>query len=387
MRFRNFSIILLLCSSVTSMTSALIAPALPSMAQSFSDAGVDNAEILAKLFLSVHPLFLGIFAPICGILVDQWGRKKVLLLSLAIFSLAGFVPYVLNSLYIILISRAILGIGLGGITVSVTALIGDNFSKENLSRFSGYQAGAIAASSAAFYILGGVLASFSWRIPFLLYLSPVILIIPVLFIQRFAKLHSENAQDCIEDTKVNHFALYTLYLLTFIGMIFSFTYAVQFPFFLKEIDVDEKMIGIANAAMVIFSFFTAITYGRTKNYLSFIQIFSLFFVISGFGFIVISFSTNVIMAMFGSCLFGIGYGLFLPNANVWLNSVVSSKIRGRYAGFLTASLLLGQLCAPLISQVTIELFDYKVLFLVFGVLAILNAMGMLVLSQRLKQSD
>jgi hypothetical protein len=45
-----------------------------------------------------------------------------------------------------------------------------------------------------------------------------------------------------------------------------------------------------------------------------------------------------------------GFGLLMPNLNVWLSSVTPEAMRGRAFGGLTTCLFLGQFASPFASQ-------------------------------------
>ncbi|MEE9592610.1 MAG: MFS transporter, partial [Thermoplasmata archaeon] len=101
-RLRNAT--LLAGSSVAVLPVAALAPALPALAVAFQDT--PNAELLVRLTLTLPALLIAIGAPIAGLLLDRWGRRPVIILSLIGFGLAGTSGFFLNSLEAILVSRA-----------------------------------------------------------------------------------------------------------------------------------------------------------------------------------------------------------------------------------------------------------------------------------------
>lgn len=103
---------LLLASTLTIMVDTAISPALPAIRSHF--IGVENADLLARLVLVLPSLFVAFGAPIIGALIDQIGRKSVLGVSTVLYGLAGGAGYLLNTLPILLVSRAMLGIGAAG---------------------------------------------------------------------------------------------------------------------------------------------------------------------------------------------------------------------------------------------------------------------------------
>ena len=102
--FRNT--VILLGSTMSVMAGASIAPALPEMTDYFSE--VENAEILVKIMLTIPSLFIALFSPVAGIILDKYGRRLPLLLSTILYGIAGTSGFYLDNLYLILLGRAIL---------------------------------------------------------------------------------------------------------------------------------------------------------------------------------------------------------------------------------------------------------------------------------------
>lgn len=78
---------LLLLAALTIMSGATISPALPAMTVHFADH--PNAALLVKLSLTIVGLAIAVSAPVGGLLVDRFGRRPVLLVSLLLYALGG----------------------------------------------------------------------------------------------------------------------------------------------------------------------------------------------------------------------------------------------------------------------------------------------------------
>ena len=138
---RNLTI--LLGGTLTVLAVATISPALPEMSRFFKD--VPNADFLVRLVLTIPGLSIAISAPFIGLLLDRWGRKPVLILSVLLYGLTGTSGYVLETLPAILIGRSLLGFAVAGIMIGFTTLIADYFSGEQRNKFMGYQGGVMGA--------------------------------------------------------------------------------------------------------------------------------------------------------------------------------------------------------------------------------------------------
>ena len=119
------------------MGGAAIAPALPLIAQAFPDA----PEYLISLIVTLPSLAIALTGIFIGALSDRIGKIKVLVASIAIFTIAGSSGYYLTSIYALLVGRFILGIGIAGITCTTSSLIPCYYEGVTRTRVLGYQAG------------------------------------------------------------------------------------------------------------------------------------------------------------------------------------------------------------------------------------------------------
>lgn len=107
------------------MSGATIAPALPGIHAHFS--GVENADLLVRLVLTIPAFFIALGAPVAGLVVDRMGCKPMLVGSTALYVVAGGAGYVLATLPGILTGRALLGIAVGAVLTGATTLIADYY--------------------------------------------------------------------------------------------------------------------------------------------------------------------------------------------------------------------------------------------------------------------
>ena len=97
---------ILFLSMLTMMAAAIIAPSLPDIALEFKQ--FPQVELLSKLILSIPALMIAMIAPFVGRYIDRFGRLKLLYVGLVIYAVSGTSAYVLNNLYLILLSRMLI---------------------------------------------------------------------------------------------------------------------------------------------------------------------------------------------------------------------------------------------------------------------------------------
>ena len=116
---------LLLASTLTIMSGAAVAPALPRISEAFSH--LEQVDLLTKLVLTIPGLFIAISSPFVGRIIDQYGRIRLFLFGIALYVLTGSAGFWLPDLTSILVSRALLGIAIAINITTATTLAGDYF--------------------------------------------------------------------------------------------------------------------------------------------------------------------------------------------------------------------------------------------------------------------
>ncbi len=364
---------LLIASTLTVMAGAIVAPALPQISKEFSD--VPGIDLLSRLVLTLPALFMGILAPFAGYLTDKAGRKKVLLFSLVLYAFAGTTGLYLNNLYHILAGRALLGIAVGALITSVITLIGDYFEGEERSRFMGLQAAFAGMGGLIFISLGGVLADINWRMPFLLYVASFIVWIMAV-ISVYEPFKDKNAEpDQIKGQKSTGSKvkitpiIWAVYAITFFSALIFYMIPTQMPFMLNAMEgISNTRIGFAIAFVNVASVSTSLNYSKVKRRMSYPAIMALVYLLVFTGFMIISQSGSYVMMIVGIVFSGLGFGLMMPNINLWLISLAPSAMRGQLVGYLNMSLFLGMFGSPIAIQPLLRLGD---LYNVFFILAIL----------------
>jgi EmrB/QacA subfamily drug resistance transporter len=139
----------------------ILASALPTIASRL--AGFEYLSWVVVAYL----LAATIAAPLYGHLGDRFGRKRMLLVALAVFTLASAGCAMAPTLLMLVIARAVQGLGGGGLMTLAQALIGEHVPPRDRGRFQGYFAGVFALASTSGPIFGAYLTEHvSWRAVF-----------------------------------------------------------------------------------------------------------------------------------------------------------------------------------------------------------------------------
>jgi EmrB/QacA subfamily drug resistance transporter len=139
----------------------ILATALPTIASSLG--GLEDLSWVVVSYL----LAATVAAPIYGHLGDRFGRRRMLLVALTLFTLASLGCAVAPTLVLLIIARAVQGLGGGGLMTLAQALIGEHVAPRERGRFAGYFATVFALASTSGPVLGAFLTEhLSWRAVF-----------------------------------------------------------------------------------------------------------------------------------------------------------------------------------------------------------------------------
>ena len=118
---------------------------------------------------SAYLLTQTVSIPLYGKLADQYGRKPVLLVGIAIFLVGSALCAAAGSMAALVLFRAVQGAGAGAIQATVQTIAGDLYAVEERGRIQARLSSVWATSALAGPVVGGVLADgLSWRWIFLL---------------------------------------------------------------------------------------------------------------------------------------------------------------------------------------------------------------------------
>ncbi|MEM8777307.1 MAG: MFS transporter [Cyanobacteria bacterium P01_G01_bin.49] len=347
---------LLLTSTLTVMSGATIAPSLPAMQVHFTDT--ENVEYLVRLVLTVPALFIAVGGLFSGQLVDRIGRKPLLISSSLLYGIAGSSGFILNSLGTILVSRALLGLSVAGIMTAVTTLIADYYTGQKRANFMGLQAAFMGLGGVIFLSVGGYIADLSWRFPFLIYLSAWVILIAIALTLYEPKRDISNpvknsldSPSSLTQPNMPIVVLTMIYSIALFYMLAFYLIPVQLPFYLQTLSNSSATAsGLAIAASTLASAIASLRYGFVKERLGFVSIVVTAFAVAAVGYLIIGIADGYKIVLLGLIISGLGFGLLMPNLNVWLSSIIPDVMRGRALGGLTTFFFLGQFLSPIVSQ-------------------------------------
>jgi EmrB/QacA subfamily drug resistance transporter len=149
---------LLLTMFMAAMEMTVVSTAMPTVVAELGGAGH-----YAWVF-SAYMLTSTVTVPVYGKLADLYGRKPVLLASMALFLLGSMASGQARSMTQLIVFRAVQGLGAGGMQPMALTVIGDIFDIEERARMQGLFGAVWAIAGLVGPLLGGIIvATLSWR--------------------------------------------------------------------------------------------------------------------------------------------------------------------------------------------------------------------------------
>jgi EmrB/QacA subfamily drug resistance transporter len=156
----NTKILLLLLIGVFmgSLDIGIVGPAFPAIQTYF---GV-NERLLSWVF-TIYILFFMIGTPLMAKLSDIYGRKTIYMVNILLFGVGSILTVTAISFDMLLLGRAIQGVGAGGIFPVANAFIGDIFPPEKRGGALGILSSVWGLSGVLGPVLGALLLIYTWQ--------------------------------------------------------------------------------------------------------------------------------------------------------------------------------------------------------------------------------
>ncbi|WP_232837278.1 MFS transporter [Lentzea terrae] len=330
---RTARAVVLAAATLTIMAAAIIAPSLPAMGEVYGEG------VLVRLALTITSLAIAISAPVAGLVADRVGRKPLLVTSLVTYAVAGTAGYFVAGLPVLLGTRTLLGLAVGGVMTSVSALITDWFDGQERGRFLGLQQAFASLGGVVFLPLAGVLAGVDWRLPFWLYsVAAAIAVLAVIGLKNEPRTVQQPSKTAFPAKAVG------IYLLALLATLVFYMAPTQLPFLLRDLGAGPAVIGVVVAGSTLTSVVGALVFPKLPKG----RITGASIALLGLGWLLIGYGSTIALVTAGLLVGGFGVGLVVPNLNLQLANAAGPAQRGRVLSGLVAGIFLGQFLSPLV---------------------------------------
>ncbi len=347
-------------AALTSLPGLAVSPIMGDLSKIFKSVSELEIQMLTSLpSLLIIPSML-----LTGKLAERLGYTKVLFVGLMLFFVSGVLYLFSNNMTELILISALLGVGAGMIIPLSTALVSRFFTGNYRTKQFGYVSAISNLTLVVATALTGYLADISWKLPFTVYLLPVVSLILL------PKISNEEQKDTFREK--NNYAksrnpssqkIKTKALLSNMWYYFFITYIVliislNLPFLLESYGYRGETSGVLISIFFLAIMLPGFFIDFFRRFLGkFVRFFSLLIMAAGLA-VLLAFHTLPAMAA-GCFISGFGYGIAQPL--IYDNTVAGvSPSRASFAlAWVMAMNYVAILLTPFIIDVVQTIFHTK----------------------------
>lgn len=332
---------------------------IPAMAEKFSDVPLPLVENL----VTISSLFVMIAVLLSHKIAKKLGYKQTILIGIGIVAVSGLVPTVVDNFYLIFLSRAFLGFGIGmfhAILVSMNKFFYDG---EERTQMFGFQSAFEGIGGVTVTLIVGQLLKLGWQEAFYVYTIAIpSFILFALFVPRvstssiLAKIEDVNSKsrDIGNFDIKNLIKILGYVALVFVLSVMYMTLGIKVTTLMTSLGYGTATDGATVLLMVgIGAMSSGFLFGpvvkATKNMTLMIS-----YAILAFAMFTVGISNSVLVTSMGGFLCGFSFRTIIPYL---LNHVNSGAVKN--SGLATSLLLVafnfGSFASPYASIVLVKL--------------------------------
>ncbi|MDF1804958.1 MAG: TCR/Tet family MFS transporter [Hyphomonas sp.] len=162
---KNAFMFVIITVAIDMLAFGLIIPVVPTLVQELGNISAERATLYIGGLGTTYAFMNFLFGPMLGALSDRFGRRPVLLASIATLSIDFLIMGFANSIWLLFLGRALSGIS-GATYSTANAYIADVTEPENRGKAFGMVGAAFGFGFIFGPVMGGILGEFDPRAPF-----------------------------------------------------------------------------------------------------------------------------------------------------------------------------------------------------------------------------
>ena len=387
MHVKRLIVVLGLAGFIVMADNWVVAPLLPSIAHTFS---VDPAQ--AGILIAAYMLPFGLFQLLYGPLADRYGKLRVVLTTLAFFTVATALGAGAAGLGSLTAYRAVTGLFAAATMPVSLALIGDLVPmKERQKAIAGFMGIAFLGQATSMTIGGTIAALTSWRGVFLAYAAVAAIITVVLFAttrRESAQLHGDPHSELLRPYARllgNGPSLRTYLVVFFEGLMIlgSFSYAGAFAS--RALHLGTFEIGLLMALFGVGVIAGGRVAGRLSERIGRPRLVALGIVLAAAGDLVVA-AGHAHLAGFAVFVLLLGLGFMFAHSSLLTTATqFAERARGAAMSLVAFAFMVGGSAGTMLAGRIIMGDGYPILYFGFGLG--LAALGVIALFAVPAQAD
>ncbi len=153
---------------------------------------------------------------------DFFSKKRLALFGVLIYTISGCWAFFATDIYMLLASRAVLGVAVGIIMPVAASLIADFYHGEQRMRMMGFNSAFANFGGIIATFSSGLLASIDWRYAFLVYSVGIpVFIMGLLFIKEPESTANHDRKAPRKKLPLAAYKVHSLFFLLFFGLLYD----------------------------------------------------------------------------------------------------------------------------------------------------------------------
>lgn len=193
-------IISLMAVSIVETATGATASTTPLMAKSFPNVSQANIQMITTFGAITTTIFIFV----SGIIANKFRQKRIAIVGLIIAAVFSVVPAVSNNYWVILCSRALMGIGVGLVNPLAAAMLSEFFEGDELNTLMGWRSSISSLGSSLITMLAGFLMVNDWHNAYWAYLVFVPALLLLIFFvpdPEKAGLQAQRKKKAVQENK------------------------------------------------------------------------------------------------------------------------------------------------------------------------------------------
>lgn len=362
--------------------NSMIVPVLPDIREKL---GVSQFQ--SSLVITLFSVTAGLIIPVSGYLSDRFSRKAIMIPSLIVYGAAGILAglgAVWNSYAILIVGRAIQGLGAAGTAPIAMALAGDLYKGGTESKALGLTEAANGTGKVLSPILGSLLALIVWYAAFFAFpIFCLLSLLAVIFLLKEPKKTKEPPKlgeylhqiGAILKEKgswlITAFFAGSLALFVLFGVLFYLSDILE----KAPYNIDGVMKGLVLAipllGQVVTSYTTGANIKKNGTLMRWLMNIGLALMTVALGLCIFMYNKNIYLFIGLLTLSSIGSGLLLPCLNTMIAGSVERDQRGMITSIYNSLRFLGVAFGPPLFSWMMDI-SHRVVFISVASLALLT---------------
>ncbi|MXR50317.1 MFS transporter [Halovenus sp. WSH3] len=368
--------VLLASATLTVMAGAILGPVVPSIQSNLS-----VSESLAGLIITTHGALIVLASPVAGAIIDRIGPRRPYVFGLLLYGVGGGAGLFIDSFIPLLLSRAVLGVGVAFVYTGLTVLIYSIYAGQRMDRALGLRSSANSVGAVVWPLLGGALGALTWQAPFGVYLLAVPLgVLAVLTVPEPARPGRDDDSDdgsAVLAVFRRRPAVLSVYLLYFGTNALLYSIVVFYPQLLNGLGVTSSVgISLYLSANGLAGGLSAAGYDRLVARTSRRRLVGTAFLLWTVGFTSAAVATSALLALPGVLAFGLGQGLVFPSAFSWIEALAPPDKQGQLSSYLASAGYTGQFLSPVLFGPVVPAFGIRGVFGAAAVVTLVSALAL-----------